>query len=259
MIQDVKREWPTIVTRVVELMNHRFVCVRTALNMTGPPRLFRTYLAPKYPTFNCKIWEAARATSAAPTFFERIIIGLPGTSEPYLDGGMGCNNPIKQVLEEAEAQFPGRHVACVVSIGTGQSRPREIPRPNLIQRVFPLTVVEAIQQIATDCERSAQEIALRFQNTPNFYFRFNVEQGLQDIGLANWERLDKVTTHTGQYIRMPDVDKQLGLAVAAIHGRQRVVATEKLSTVVADLHFNNILTIFLQMVFCYHPPARYHV
>src|ERR1700690_2286849 len=98
----------------------RFVCAMPALH-TSSPRIFRTYEVRSNQSYNCEIWEAARATSAAPTFFKRIRIGEKGLEEEFVDGGLGCNNPIRQVLEEAEIAFgPGRRIACIVSIGTGQ-------------------------------------------------------------------------------------------------------------------------------------------
>lgn len=203
--------------------------------MTGPIHLFRTYLASKHSSIDCRIWEAARATSAAPTFFEQIFIGPPGISEPYIDGGLGCNNPIKQVLEEARTQFPGRHVACIVSIGTGRPRVKGIPTPGFIQRLIPFAIVKALQGIATDCEQSTQGITQRFQSIPYFCFRFNVEHGLQDVGLADWKMLNKVTIHTGMYIEVPEVDQRLEVAATAICRKQRVVATAQISTPVTDI------------------------
>ena len=81
-------------------------------------RLFHTYHDPKYLAPNRTIWEAVRATSAALTFFKRILID----GEPYVDSGMGCNSPIQQVLQEAQLVVPDRHVACIISIGAGQPR-----------------------------------------------------------------------------------------------------------------------------------------
>jgi predicted acylesterase/phospholipase RssA len=188
-----------------------------ALNMTASiPHLFRSYTAPKHQTFNCTMWEAARATSAAPTFFERITIGEPGFSEPYVDGGMGCNNPIAHVLEEARLLFPGQPVTCVISIGTGKAQTIAIPKPGWVEQILPLGIIVAIRGIATDCEQSAQEVAHRFRHTPNIYFRFNVEQGMQSIGPAQWEGLDEVATHTSQYMRLVEVDQKLEAAVGAL-------------------------------------------
>ena len=203
-----------------------------ALNVNSQiPRLFRTYQAPKYPAPNCTIWEAVRATSAAPAFFKRIVID----GEPYVDGGMGCNNPVQQVLQEAELVFPERHVACIISIGTGQARTISIPRISWFQRVLPLNVLEAMRKMATDCEATAQVAARRFERTPGIYFRFNVEQGLQEVGLEQWERLDEVRAHTGQYIRMAHVDPRLDAAVISICARERVVPTVHASTDVPNL------------------------
>jgi patatin-like phospholipase/acyl hydrolase len=54
-----------------------FVCAMPANNMAYPRR-FRTYQVRENASVNCKIWEAARATTAAPTFFKRIAIGEEG-------------------------------------------------------------------------------------------------------------------------------------------------------------------------------------
>ena len=204
----------------------------SALNMNARiPRLFRTYQAPEYQAPNCKIWEAARATSASPTFFKSIVID----GEPYLDGGMGHNNPVLQVLQEAELMFPDRHVACIVSIGAGQAQTLRIPKTGWFKGVLPLKVIDAMRNIATDCEESAQVAARRFEHAPRVYFRFNVEQGLQEIGLEQWERLDEVRAHTGQYIRMADVNPKLESAVVSICGRQRVIPTVHIGTAVSNL------------------------
>src|SRR6266481_4925080 len=126
MAMGVKRRRSTVIPRIVKLTDFSFDLAMSALNMNARiPRLFRTYQAPKYPSPNCTIWEAIRATSAVPAFFPHIVIGR----EAYVDGGMGCNNPVQQVLQEAELMFPDRHVACIVSIGTGQAQMIGIPKP----------------------------------------------------------------------------------------------------------------------------------
>jgi predicted acylesterase/phospholipase RssA len=195
----------------------------------GTPCLFRTYRAPKNQTFDCTIWEAARATTAAPTFFKRIVIGTLGSSQPYVDGGLGCNNPVIQILEEAVLMFPGRHLSCIISIGTGHARTIKIPPPTWLRQRLPLDVVRAMQGIATDCERNSQDMMRRFQNTENVHFRFNVEQGLQEVRLDQWEKLDEVTAHTGQYMAQVEVDQKLGAAVIAVQEKLNRVSPEQIS------------------------------
>lgn len=48
----------------------------------------------------CRIWEAARATSAASTFFDPIQIGY----QKYVDGALRYNNPIEKADEESRGK-----------------------------------------------------------------------------------------------------------------------------------------------------------
>jgi predicted acylesterase/phospholipase RssA len=189
----------------------------------------------KHETSNCKIWEAARATSADPRFFKRIDIGDPTTSKPYIDGGVGCNNPIAQLLDEAALVFSTRKVACVISIGSGKPATIGIQRPALFQLGLPGDVVKAMRAIAMDCENSAEEVARRFHGLPGVYFRFNVEQGMQAIGLDQWERLNEVATHTDQYMRTQEVDHKLDAALSAIRERRAFVPTAQIGMKTADV------------------------
>jgi predicted acylesterase/phospholipase RssA len=200
-----------------------------AANMTAAiPRLFRTYKVPKNQSFDCTIWEAARATTAAPTFFKSIEIGRPGSKERFIDGGVGRNNPMSQVFEEAELVFPGRLVACAISLGTGQAKTIAIRKPSPFQRILPFDVVNTMVQIATDCERMAEETSRRFKSFTNFYFRFNVEHGLQNVTLSQWDRLGEVTTHTNQYMSKSEVDQKVDAAVKVIRDRRGVLTTPRL-------------------------------
>lgn len=191
----------------------------------GIPRLFRSYTTRANEAADCKIWEAARATSAEPRFFKPIIIREESVSEAYVDGGLGHNNPIQLVLEEAKQVFHGRKVACIISVGAGQPGTISMPGSSRFHQI-----TEAMQGIAADCEKSAEEVARHFQNIPDVYFRFNVEQGMQQVGLGQWERLDEVVTHTFQYLRNTHVDKLLDKAVAAVWKREGIVPTGRLGT-----------------------------
>lgn len=171
------------------------------------PVIFRTYDSPDEPAAECTIWEAARATSAAPTLFKQIEIGP--RRQTYIDGGLGRNNPTGTLLEEAGVVFPGRRVACIVSIGTGQLKTTAIPKPSFLQRVLPTAVIHALVDIATDCEATNQEMVKRYTGTPHVYFRFNVDQGMQNIKMGEWERLSEVSAHTEHYLKYEGVRQQL--------------------------------------------------
>src|SRR6188768_3312779 len=164
------------------------------------PVLFRTYESCE-PHSNCKIWEAARATSAVPTFFKRIEIGR---AQPFIDGGLGRNNPTRVVLDEAKALFGTRHIGCLVSIGTGQVETIGIRKPGLFQQIVPTDVVDAVKAIANDCEATHENMLGLFAKLPATYFRLNVDQGMQRIDLSEWEKLSNVEAHTTQYLRRTD-------------------------------------------------------
>ncbi|KDQ53978.1 hypothetical protein JAAARDRAFT_136390, partial [Jaapia argillacea MUCL 33604] len=195
-----------------------FVCAMPAFSISAAiPRLFRTYQVPKGLTFNCMIWEAARATSASPKIFKPIKIGDSSLQELFIGGGIGCNNPIRQILQEAELLFPSKYVACVLSIGAGHSKTISFASTGgLFSNVLPLSVCTTLHSIATDGEGTAEEIARQFQTISDFYFRFNVDQGLQSFKLGEWYRLSEVQTHAEQYLRTISGDRMLTATVQAL-------------------------------------------
>ncbi|KAJ7860874.1 P-loop containing nucleoside triphosphate hydrolase protein, partial [Mycena olivaceomarginata] len=205
-----------------------FVCAMNAANMSLPV-LFRTYNTLDYPAMNCTIWQAGRATTAAPTFFKQIKIGLSGIEEAFVDGGIGHNNPIASLLSEAKILFPNHQIACVISLGTGQPHTISIPKPSLLNHFLPLDVVKAVQGIATDCEKEHQFFAHHFEGIANLYFRFNVEQGMQNIQLNQWERLGDVAANTRQYIQSQPVTNQLANAAKSLSDRIGKVSTSSLA------------------------------
>ena len=62
-----------------------------AANNRGPVFL-RSYINDKHKSLipDIKIWEAARATSAAPSYFAPVVVG----KYKLIDGGLGANNPL---------------------------------------------------------------------------------------------------------------------------------------------------------------------
>ena len=193
-----------------------------AYNMNIPV-LFRTYHSREMP-FDCKIWEAARATSATPTLFKPIEIGM---AQPFIDGGLGHNNPSRLLLDEAKDLFGNRQIGCLVSIGAGQAEIVSITNPGIFQRIIPTDITNVLKAITTDCEATHESMLGLFANSPNTYFRLNVEQGMQGIDLSEWDKLSKIAAHTFHYLKKKEVDEKLALLVNAIRGRQTI---EELST-----------------------------
>jgi hypothetical protein len=191
-----------------------------AKHINKVPTIFRTWEADKYPGYNCTIWEAGRATSAAPTFFKRIAIGDPGLEEEFVDAGIGCNNPMRYLVKEAQREFgPAREVSCIVSIGTGKSNVAGFKAPRLFQRALPIDLIKVLINMATDSEAEALAMKERYQNCPGLYHRLNVERGLEGVALEEWEKLPDVKTHTMAYLKQDDINADIDVIVDTLMGR----------------------------------------
>lgn len=166
----------------------------------------RSYRSPRARHLDIKIWEAARATSAATTFFEPIIIG---SGESFVDGAIGANNPVDELWNEAQDLWPSddsfrSSIKCLVSIGTG------VPSLSAFNNEV-LGIVTMLKKISTETEETAEKFARtnRDLGDTGRYYRFNVDRGLENIGLENTKERGAISAATGRYIENQVVFKQL--------------------------------------------------
>ena len=163
----------------------------------------RTY-SPHYDI--ATIWEAARATSAASSFFDSISIGP--YREKFIDGATGANNPIQDLWLEAKQQWYKvpleSNIDCLVSIGTGIPTMKPFG-PGLKQ------IGTALLRIATDTEQVHENFQKTHDelDTENRYYRLNVRDGLGDIGLEKASEVNVIAAATKRYIQSQDVVKQM--------------------------------------------------
>ena len=221
MLQNVGRKFlfNCILFCCIRITRISFVCAAGTSDPFHPagPTLFRTYDVPKNKEYNCTVWEAARATSA---FFKRIKIWPEGSGIDYIDAGLGCNNPIKEVLAETVRVFGDEApVACIVSIGTGQSDSVGLAQPDAFQRWLPTDLIKILKIIATDSGRVTEEMRQRFKNTPWLFNRLDVDRGLHSVSLAEWKELGKVRELTQNYMKMGVINTQVDNVVSALCGQ----------------------------------------
>ena len=191
-----------------------FVC--TADRYTKDIVRLRSYSLPHEGNVGTTICQAGLATSAATTFFDPVSIG----DRSFADGGLGANNPVEEVEGEASNIWcPDTGdlkplVKCFVSIGTGN--PGKKPFENSIIKFLGSTVV----QIATETENTEKKFIARWAQhlDEKRYFRFNVEQGLQGIGLEEYKKkgemeaaTESYLTHTAQKFRVRDCIQNMRL------------------------------------------------
>jgi patatin-like phospholipase/acyl hydrolase len=79
------------------------------------PRFLKSFNPDHY---TLPMWMAARATSAAPTYFEPADIAIDSGRAVLVDGGVFVNNPAASAYAEAVRGWAGEDI-LVVSIGTG--------------------------------------------------------------------------------------------------------------------------------------------
>jgi len=83
------------------------------------PFFFKSHKIETNPSYNWKLREIARATSAAPTYFPPIHLTAGHESYALVDGGVFVNNPSMAAYAEACNLYPGAEEVIVVSVGTG--------------------------------------------------------------------------------------------------------------------------------------------
>lgn len=154
----------------------------------------------------CKIWEACRATSAATGFFDPIEIGK---YQRFIDGAVGCNNPIDEAYLEAKHLWKNRD-PFIITLGTGSEPGREFGGRS--RRL--LKIIDSMKHIVTETEKTAERF-YRFNKITlvdrNLYFRFNVNQGLKQIGLHEYEQRKAIAVATQSYLAEGEVGHKLSL------------------------------------------------
>ena len=90
------------------------------------PFFFKSRHARVRPDYDYPMKAVARATSAAPTFFEPCKLDVEGPDDYYalIDGGVYANNPAMCALVEARTTNPEAGEFVVVSLGTGEQTRR---------------------------------------------------------------------------------------------------------------------------------------
>lgn len=111
-----------------------------------------------------RLWQAIRATSAAPGYFQEFTLG----NDLHQDGGLLINNPTALAIHESKSLWPHTPLECVVSLGTGRF---ETPTKNNVTYTSLKTKLTNVISSATDTEEV--HAMLDAFLPPHTYFRFN--------------------------------------------------------------------------------------
>jgi hypothetical protein len=189
----------------------------------------------------CLVCEAARATSAAPTYFP--VQKISGRS--FVDGGMEFNNPsyaifdhYSQIVRVAEsrrtsvATEAGLHVpdhgnldfsrVRIVNLGTGtKASGLNGHGPSIFSNLIipPIRMFsflqKALKDMVVNSENTAKQMMTlarvsRDTGSCNFKFeRFSANNGVCHIKMYRFEELGTITHLTQQYLENPDIQRGL--------------------------------------------------
>lgn len=196
-------------------LNTRFVCAQR--KETGAIALLKSYRRIGDNPGKATIWQAALATSAATSFFDPVQIG----DCTYGDGALGANNPANEVQNEAGniwCETTGKLeplVKCFISLGTGNGG------INPISDKAWKFLSKSLTTVAADTTLTAQHVATRwrhFQDTR--YFRFNVQQGLQDVGLAEYKEIGLMESATRDYLNNEETQPRIRNCVTNLRTKE---------------------------------------
>ena len=87
---------------------------------TREPWFFARHKARSRPTHDFPMWQVARATAAAPTYFEPFEVAAMTPHGGLVDGGVFANNPAMCAYAEASKLHGRGSDFLIVSLGTGQ-------------------------------------------------------------------------------------------------------------------------------------------
>lgn len=167
------------------------------------PFVFSNYTRPlgsvsQFPQ-SCKyrIWEALRASTAAPGFFEEFKLG----KNIHQDGGLLTNNPSSIAIHEARRLWPDEPFQCIVSVGTGKYKGRS--RPSTLE--FSSLREKLLKVVASATDTEAVDTVLSDVLPPLSYFRFNPNMSA-DIPMdeGRTEMLEQIQFDARRYVAKED-------------------------------------------------------
>ena len=187
-------------------------------------------------TIVCQVCDAARATSAAPTYFPVAKIDAEGC-QPYLsDGGFENNNPTLSIIQHysaykrAEFAAPyadepqnARHgdldftSVRYVNIGTGTITDALARHRDSVASLLPgfirmgIFLKETLTEIAVSAEKDADSLRIMAEISSDKmkYERFSADTGVCFIKLYHYKKLPEIKRLTNNYLEKAVVQEEM--------------------------------------------------
>ncbi|KAF8603598.1 FabD/lysophospholipase-like protein [Ceratobasidium sp. AG-I] len=173
------------------------------------PVLMRSYPTPDTPALDhFKIWEAARATSAAPLFFKPVHVGR--LQLPYIDGAVSGNcNPTTLAIDEVDKIWPDREVGLLLSLGTGS--PSAVSLQGQLHQL-----AAAFMNLSSNTVHVHESTSRMYDRlyTLSPYIRFSVDHQLEKIRMDDYRFIPEIAAATASYLEMEQTTQLMKRSVA---------------------------------------------
>ncbi|KAL8703259.1 MAG: hypothetical protein Q9201_003565 [Fulgogasparrea decipioides] len=159
------------------------------------------------------IWEVARATSAAPSYFKSTRL----YEYRYYGAAVNVNNPSLEVYEEvSHLNKVHESIELLLSLGTGNAKGNTTKAKHSLQK--------ELNDISDLVHRKVVEAS---EKDAFSYYRWDVQDGLQDVRLDEWKpgssgemTLARIERATNRYLESKHVrDTIRGCAISLVNAR----------------------------------------
>jgi hypothetical protein len=209
---------------------HSFVVA--SLRITAATKIcLRTYPIPSQLPSTITVIEAALATCATQPDFVPVSSGSGYRKKEYIGVGLGANNPVRELIAEAYSLFGGNStVASFLSLGTGH--------PGNIS--FSLdggeVNLQKLRDMMNDNEQRAQEIEQQIGRF-GIYFRFSVEQGMQNDHPGQTADPSWILAQTESYLTDYSTCQKIGAFIQNSNSPTNAITLNQLGKSPLLLHF----------------------
>ena len=129
---------------------------------------------------------------------------------------LNCNNPIREVLKEARSKFGDeREASLILSLGSG--------RPAVLSLDWQAPSLDSLHDLLTravlDCENVAMGLPDQLLHCPA-YLRLNVDQGMENIKVSDWDKLGPISEYTGVYLHKLDIERSIDTCSRSLRERK---------------------------------------
>ncbi|KIM23830.1 hypothetical protein M408DRAFT_46864, partial [Serendipita vermifera MAFF 305830] len=178
----------------------------------GSPIILTNYVDRQSPPTSFTVAEAMLATCASPPVFSPAKVVKDFSAVEYVAADHGFSNPTRAIIDGAHRFFGGETpIICFLSIGCGHPGVNTVPGNSHIS-----SQVAFLERAATDCERTAQEVASQMRKL-TFYHRLSVAYGMEAAEYRLWKEPEDMVAQTRNYLTDEEVAKAMNQCVTTLN------------------------------------------